>query len=62
MDLAPIDMLPRVSEVHNLHGTLGSPSDRQSADQDSSAGWPTLGSETRVEFGLVETPEPDDFC
>jgi len=43
VDLAPVDMLPRVSEVHDPHGTLGEPSDHQSVDQDSSASWPTVG-------------------
>ena len=37
MDLAPTDMLPCVSEVHDPHGTLGYLSDHQSADQDLSA-------------------------
>ena len=62
MDLAPADMLPRVSRVHDLHGTWGGSSDHQSADRGSSVGWPTLDSETQVRFFLVETLEPDDFA
>jgi len=38
VDLAHADKFPRVSEVHDLRGTLDESSDHQSADKDSSTG------------------------